>query len=73
MYSGNDVPTHAKSMVVYIMERGFQQLKLGFGSSIGVFMFVCILAISLFQFRSFASNLDQDAKKVLLKECCPQL
>jgi ABC-type glycerol-3-phosphate transport system permease component len=67
MYSGNDVPTHAKSMVVYIMERGFQQLKLGFGSSIGVFMFVCILAISLFQFRSFASNLDQDAKKSFIE------
>ena len=67
MYSGNDVPTHAKSMVVYMMERGFNQLKLGFGSSIGVFMFICILAISLFQFRSFASNLDQDAKKSFIE------
>ena len=67
MYSGNDVPTHAKSMVVYIMERGFQQIKLGFGSSIGVFMFVCILVISLFQFKSFASNLDQDAKKSFIE------
>ena len=67
MYSGNDVPTHAKSMVVYILERGFQQLKLGFGSSIGVFMFVCIFIISLFQFRTFASNLDQDAKKSVIE------
>jgi len=67
MYSGNDVPTHAKSMVVYILERGFQQLKLGFGSSIGVFMFVCIFIISLLQFRSFASNLDQDAKKSIIE------
>ena len=67
MYSGNDVPTHAKSMVVYIMERGFQQIKLGFGSSIGVFMFVCILVISLFQFKSFASNLDQDVKKSFIE------
>ncbi|MDA1181816.1 MAG: ABC transporter permease subunit, partial [Proteobacteria bacterium] len=67
MYSGNDVPNHAKSMVVYIMERGFQQLKLGFGSSIGVFMFMFILAISLFQFRSFASNLDQDANKSFIE------
>jgi len=69
MYSGNNsVPTHAKSMVVYILERGFQQLRLGFGSSIGVFMFVCILVISLFQFRSFASNLDQDAKKSFIEK-----
>ena len=69
MYSGNNsVPTHAKSMVVYILERGFQQLRLGFGSSIGVFMFVCILMISLFQFRSFASNLDQDAKKSFIEK-----
>ena len=69
MYSGNNsVPTHAKSMVVYILERGFQQLRLGFGSSIGVFMFVCILVISLFQFRSFASNLDQDAKKSFVEK-----
>tara|TARA_B100001173_G_scaffold189118_1_gene163097 strand:- start:310 stop:2136 length:1827 start_codon:yes stop_codon:yes gene_type:complete len=67
MYSGNDVPTHAKPMVVYILERGFMQLRLGFGSSIGVFMFVCILIISLFQFRSFASNLNQDAKKSVLE------
>ena len=67
MYSGNDVPTHAKSMVVYILERGFQQLKLGFGSSIGVFMFICIFIISLFQFRTFASNLDQDAKKSVIE------
>ena len=67
MYSGNDVPTHAKSMVVYILERGFQQLKLGFGSSIGVFMFVCIFIISLLQFRTFASNLDQDAKKSVIE------
>ena len=67
MYSGNDVPTHAKSMVVYILERGFQQLRLGFGSSIGVFMFVCIFVISLFQFRSFASNLNQDAKKSFIE------
>ena len=67
MYSGNDVPTHAKSMVVYILERGFQQLKLGFGSSIGVFMFVCIFIISLFQFRTFASKLDQDAKKSVIE------
>jgi len=55
-------------MVVYILERGFQQLRLGFGSSIGVFMFVCILVISLFQFRSFASNLDQDAKKSFIEK-----
>ena len=69
MYSGNNsVPTHAKSMVVYILERGFQQLRLGFGSSIGVFMFVCILVISLFQFRSFASKLDQDAKKSFIEK-----
>ena len=67
MYSGNDVPTHAKSMVVYILERGFQQLKLGFGSSIGVFMFICIFIISLLQFRTFASNLDQDAKKSVIE------
>ena len=67
MYSGNDVPTHAKSMVVYILERGFQQLKLGFGSSIGVFMFICIFIISLLQFRTFASNLDQDAKKSFIE------
>ena len=68
MYSGNDVPTHAKSMVVYILERGFQQLRLGFGSSIGVFMFVCIFVISLLQFRSFASNLNQDAKKSFIEK-----
>ena len=58
-------------MVVYILERGFMQLRLGFGSSIGVFMFVCILIISLFQFRSFASNLNQDAKKSVLESGVP--
>ena len=51
-YSGNSVPLHAQSIVVYMMERGITQIRLGFGSAIGVFMFVCILLISLFQLRT---------------------
>ena len=46
LYSGNQVPTYAQSIVVYMMERGIMQIRLGFGSSIGVFMFLCILICS---------------------------
>ena len=34
-------------------------------------MFICILVISLFQFRSFASNLDQDAKSFIERILSP--
>ena len=67
LYSGNDVPLHAQSIVVYMMQRGMEQVRLGFGSSIGVFMFICILFISLIQLRSFASNIDEDAKKSIFE------
>jgi len=68
LYSGNQVPTHAQSIVVYMMERGIMQIRLGFGSSIGVFMFVCILIIAMFQVKSFSSKIDADAERSWLEK-----
>ena len=68
LYSGNQVPTHAQSIVVYMMERGIMQIRLGFGSSIGVFMFLCILIIAMFQVKSFSSKIDADAKRSWLEK-----
>ena len=67
-YSGNSVPLHAQSIVVYMMERGITQIRLGFGSAIGVFMFLCILLISLFQLRTFASNVNKDTEKSFIEK-----
>ena len=68
LYSGNQVPTYAQSIVVYMMERGIMQIRLGFGSSIGVFMFLCILIIAMFQVKSFSSKIDADAKRSWLEK-----
>ena len=68
LYSGNQVPTYAQSIVVYMMERGIMQIRLGFGSSIGVFMFFCILIIAMFQVKFFSSKIDADAKRSWLEK-----